>query len=153
MRWRDPTETYEQKLARINEVIDQKPGCRTVLVGESAGGAMAVSVSSVRPDITKVITICGKNVRSDNVSASVYVRNPAFRQAMRLADAYARQLRTARSDTSYVAFYSPFDRLVRLADTELPGAEMRRLPTVGHLLSIFAVLVFLHGKIMKESLR
>lgn len=153
MRWHDRAETFQQKLTRINEIIDQKPDCRTVLVGESAGGAVVVGLAAKRSDITKVITICGKNVGAGRVGASVYRKNMAFKEAMRQADLAVRQLELDSVNRKYVVFYSPADATIRRVDTELPGADLRRLPAVGHLIAIFLVLYFLHSRITAEATR
>ena len=152
MRWHDPTETYGQKLARIDAAIDRHTGSRLVVVGESAGGAMAVEVTARHPEAAKVITICGKTVRADRVASRVYRRNPAFKEAMIRADKrVASMSRTAAS--KFVTFYSPLDPTIRLIDTQIPGTRMRRLLTPGHLVSIVLVLLFLKPIIIKEALR
>lgn len=154
LKWNDPSETYEQKLTRVNEVIDSKPNARTVLVGESAGGAFAVGVSFQRADIAKVITICGKNAGANRVRSSIYRSNPAFRRVMQRADVCIEQLAEGKKSlTEYAVFYSPTDTTVRFEDTMLPGAAINRLPAVGHMFAIFLVLYVIKGRIITEALQ
>src|SRR4051812_26587407 len=81
MNWRSGT--FEQKLARIDQAINRAKGKRIVIIGESAGGSMAVHTYARRADdLYKVMTICGKNTHPEGVSPHYYRDNPAFKPSM-----------------------------------------------------------------------
>jgi pimeloyl-ACP methyl ester carboxylesterase len=142
MRWRDAGETFDQKLMRLRKAIDSRPGYHTVLIGESAGGAVTVvAAERFSQQIDGVITICGKNARADHVSPSVYARQPAFKTAIQRADTVI----AAMSPVDGRAFYllnAQYDSVIKPADSYIPGAHRRTLWLFGHLLAIAMVLVF-----------
>ena len=153
MEWRNHTESYQQKLRRIDTAIENSKADRVVLVGESAGGSMVVGYSlKYSKKVYRCITICGKNVRADRVSSLLYIKNPAFKQSMLEADAEVGKLsdRTAQIITTFLPLYDP---IVSRIDTIIPGANMRRLPTVGHLVSIFSILFILWPLVVAEAKR
>lgn len=152
MNWRDRDETYEQKLRRIQAEIRKSSAERIVLVGESAGGAMAVNEglrSGTKVD--KIITLCGKNIRADRLAPSLALRNPAFKDALIASDKAVATMDVKKDGKRFAVFYSPFDPMIWLKDTKLPGATMLKLPTSGHFFSIVFAITFLKRRIVKEA--
>jgi hypothetical protein len=142
MRWSDPHETYAEKRHRLQQAIELSNDDRIVLVGESAGGSMAVTMYTEHSMIVrKLVTLCGKNHGEKNVSPRLYRRNPAFRESLQRADAAMTALSPAqRANISTI--YSPHDHVVRPADTRIDGARAYLLGSYGHLPSIVYVLLF-----------
>lgn len=139
MRWTSD-ENYTDKRARVEELLTDAPSERIVLMGESAGGSIALSLYAAHADAAAgAMTLCGKNTRSDNVSARIYARNPAFRDSMLQAESSVLSLgKTQRTKfVSVVPFYDP---TVPVQQTLIPGGQKMTLPVAGHLLSILAML-------------
>lgn len=135
MMWSDREESLDHKLERIGDEIRQAPG-DVVLLGESAGGSMAIVAAATYADrVTQVITLCGKNVGADRVSPRLYKSHPAFRESTLRADAIVSSF--DQPDTEiFDIFYSPYDPTVRPVDTLIPGARSHVLPGAGHLMVI-----------------
>lgn len=139
MRWMSD-EAYGDKRARVEEIIHKSSDEKIVLMGESAGGSMALTLYAEHVNtLVGLVTLCGKNTRSDNVSSYLYRRNPAFQDSMHRAEVVAIGLSRAdrRRFVSVVPWYDP---TVPVAQTLLPGCQKMTLPAVGHLFSIFAML-------------
>jgi len=154
MKWRDMNETFEQKCARVLEAVDTavRSHEKVVLIGESAGGSMAMNLHTMYPErISKTITICGKNIGATNVSPRLYKNNPAFRESMAHAEAAVANMSAQRRQL-ITTFYSTRDPVVFPKDTLIEGTVAKKLPTTGHLLSIATVLVFLKHRIIKEAI-
>lgn len=139
MRWQSD-ETYGDKRARVEEAIRKTAGEKVVVMGESAGGSMALAIYARHADtLAGLVTLCGKNTRPDTVSPDIYKRNPAFRDSMYEAEAAATAL--SMSDRwKFVSVVPWHDPTVPVAQTLLPGCQKMILPAVGHLLSILAML-------------
>jgi pimeloyl-ACP methyl ester carboxylesterase len=139
MRWSDKDETFEDKLDRIKQAIDSKP-VPAVLVGESAGGAMAIAVAAQFPTkVIHTITLCGMNQGAGSVGAHLYRKNPAFREAMTQAD----KVTANRSDadaSKMTILYSSRDSTVRPKDTLIANVTAIDLKTPGHMPTILTVL-------------
>jgi len=138
MLWSDREEKIDHKLERISDAVRMahKDGRRVVLIGESAGGSMAlVAYAQHKKQISQVITLCGKNVGAERVSPRLYKTHPAFRQSMLRADAIAPKL-TVASKKKFAIFYSRYDPTVRPVDTLIDGVDSHELRGMGHLIVI-----------------
>lgn len=139
MRWASD-ESYDAKRARVLSTLDMFDDGRVVLVGESAGGSMAVSVFAAQPGaVASTVTLCGKNTRSDNVSPRIYAHNPAFRESMQQAEMLVKNLQPKQSK-QFVSIVPLYDPTVPVAETLIPGCQKMTLPLVGHLAAILAML-------------
>ncbi|HCH34714.1 MAG: hypothetical protein UY35_C0022G0008 [Candidatus Saccharibacteria bacterium GW2011_GWC2_48_9] len=139
MRWAS-NEPYNAKRARVLSALDMLDNERIVLMGESAGGSMAVSVFAAQSGtVVGTMTLCGKNTRSDNVSHRIYAHNPAFRESMQQAEALVRNLQPKQSER-FVSIVPLYDPTVPVAETLIPGCQKITLPLVGHLAAILAML-------------
>lgn len=139
MRWTSD-EKYTDKRARVEKMLANATSERVVLMGESAGGSIALNMYAAHADtVAGALTLCGKNTRSDNVASRIYARNPAFRDSMLQAEISVRGLsKIQRSKfVSIVPFYDP---TVPVQQTLIPDCQKMTLPAVGHLFSILAML-------------
>jgi len=150
MHWSDPSETFEQKLRRLKEELTRYPGMQTILVGESAGGAVALcALRRFATDIDQVVTVCGMNQGAANVSGRLYDKNPAFRDAMREVDDVVATL-SEQERSKILTLYSSFDQTVRPQHTLLKSVTSRDLKMPGHAVTILYVL-FLRYRLVTGS--
>ena len=103
-------------------------------------------------DVMKVITLFGKNVKTERVSPLLYRKNPAFKASMMQADKTVTSM-SPEDARAYINIYSPYDTSIRKVDTHIPGAMLRTLHTPGHLLSIGLLLTILQSIVIREALR
>ncbi len=140
MHWSDKTETYEQKCERVEQVMDESGDDEVVLVGESAGGAMALYVYALHhARIKHVVTVCGYNHGAEDVIQFQRRRHPAFYPLLVELD---KKLPTLSPDMRQriTTMYSRRDRVVEVKHSYIKGAHAIELPTPGHFLSIGYVL-------------
>lgn len=141
MHWASPNETYEEKLARIERAIKTYDDRETILVGESAGGAMAiVALRRYREHINRVVTVCGMNQGAENVNPRLYRKNRAFKAAMSEVDTIIPTL-SAREKAAALTIYSTADMTVRPKDTLIAGVKAYDLKIPGHMFVILVVLL------------
>lgn len=148
MKW--DSGTFEQKLARIDRAIDQAAGKRVVILGESAGGSMAVHVAARRTDVYKIMTLCGKNSHPETVGQEYYDRSPAFRTSMGLLDASMGQL-TMQQREQFVSIHPLYDPVVPVRDTLLADCRRVRLWSFGHMSTIVFALTALSPIIVRAA--
>jgi pimeloyl-ACP methyl ester carboxylesterase len=143
MNWSDE-ELYTEKYQRATSAIKaaQQQNHRIVLVGESAGGSLALTLYAKHPTaIHKTITICGKNTRPNTVSPHTYRRNPAFKESMELAVTAEKQLNPQQRPL-FISVYPLFDETVPVHDTLIPGCTPKQVWLIGHTTTIIAILAF-----------
>lgn len=79
MRWSDKSDSHQDKVNRISVAIDSMDSNHIVLVGESAGGSMALRTMIDRPEaVERVVTICGYNHSGDGVGEYYRKNVPEF---------------------------------------------------------------------------
>jgi predicted alpha/beta hydrolase family esterase len=150
MRWLDPDETYEEKIARIDKAIGTYEDRRVVLVGESAGGAVAVaSYRRFRTRVTGVVTVCGMNQGAGVVNPALYRKNRAFRDAMLASDEALPRL-TAADKANMLTVYSSRDGVIGEKDTLIGGVRSVDVKVPIHMLAIGYVL-FLRSNLVIKS--
>lgn len=142
MRWSDRSESYQTKRARVEAALAAVPdGQKITLIGESAGGAVALAVFHAHADrISRLVTICGKNHGADTLWQGYRRRKPAFVAAVERADATLPMLSPAET-ARIVTVYSTGDRVVRPKDTRIHGAKAVELHSRGHLRTIAGVIL------------
>lgn len=151
MNWMDPDEPLEGKLGRIKAVVDAYPNEQVTLVGESAGGAMAIVASHrFRGLVHDTVTLCGMNQGSGNVDTTLYKNNPAFHDAMLQADGVVASLSNADKNRMFI-IYSSMDFTVRPNNTLLSGVVSYDLKIAGHMFAILAVLFIRFSIITKRG--
>jgi pimeloyl-ACP methyl ester carboxylesterase len=137
-------ENYEEKFKRITNAIDaiDTKTTKVVLIGESAGGSLAINVFARRKEkIHKTITICGKNSGPDSVAPHYYKRNPTFRNSMNDLNKSVAAL-SKQDRRRVVSIYPLYDSIVPIRETLIPDCKQIRLPIIGHLFTIFFTLTF-----------
>jgi len=148
MQW-EGEETFEQKLARIDRAIDKEAGKRIVLLGESAGGSMAVHMYARRPgDVYRAVTLCGKNSHPETVGENYYRRSPAFRGSMGQLNKSINAL-SDEQRRHFVSIHPLYDPVVPVRETLLPGCARVRLPSVGHFFTIVLGLSVLRRVVLR----
>ena len=140
MRWRDPRETYEDKIARITGAIEKYDDRSVVLVGESAGGAVAIACyRRFREQVARVVTVCGMNQGAGVVNPVLYRKNRAFRDAM-IASDQALPTLTPKDKTNMLTIYSSNDGVIGKKDTLLEDVRSVDIKIPLHMLAIGYVL-------------
>lgn len=150
MRW-EGKETFEQKIAKIDQAIDRAAGKQIVIIGESAGGSMAVHMYARRPELYKVMTICGKNSHPETVGEDYYRRSPAFRTSMERLNDSIDQL-SDKQRQRFVSIHPFYDSVVPVRETLLPGCKRVRLWSVGHSLTI-ALALTIYSPLVVRTVR
>ena len=151
MRWRDPHETYEEKIARITGAIEKYDDRSVVLVGESAGGAVAIACyRRFHERVARVVTVCGMNQGVGAVSPILYRKNRAFRDAMIASDRALPTL-TAKNKTSMLTIYSSNDGVIGKKDTLLEGVRSIDVNVPLHMLAIGYVLLVRNDLVIKNE--
>lgn len=141
MRWSDKNESSEQKYKRLRAVIDISTDERIVVVGESAGGPMALLALARQPDkVSQVITICGYNHGSADVHEHHRSNSPAFFATVQITEKLIDHFTPGLRDR-ITTVYSTRDHVVAPKHTKIPGARKITLPTKGHITNIARVLL------------
>jgi pimeloyl-ACP methyl ester carboxylesterase len=149
IKWENARETYDDKLDRLQEMIDTYPEAKVIVVGESAGGSVAISATRrFKNKIDSVVTVCGMNYGANNVNPALYRKNRAFHEAMLDAD---RVIPTLNDDerSRLNTIYSSMDFTVRPKNTLIAGVSSHDLKIAGHAPSILTVLFFRYDLILK----
>ncbi len=143
MHWRDK-EAFAPKLARLLQLIDElaKGGDKVSLVGTSAGASAVLVAYAARQDkIAGVICICGKINHPETIRPERFVENPAFKESLAQLQTILPTLDSAARDR-ILSIHPLRDDSVPPADTIIPGAHEKLIPTVGHAFSIGMTLIF-----------
>jgi hypothetical protein len=148
-------ESFEMKRQRVYDAIDSARALnkRVVLIGESAGGSMAVNVYGARRrEISRVVTLCGKNTHPETVALKLYQKNPAFRTSMNNVNESiaALDLETRQRFTSIVPLYDP---VVPVHETLLADCRKVRVFAFGHLVAILLLISALSSIVVREIRR
>ena len=142
MNWLDPVETLESKLERLKTFISAHPDHEVTLVGESAGGAMALVASHRFKDLVhETVTLCGMNRGIGSVSPTLFKSNRAFFDAMVEAEKVISGL-TSEDKSKLHIIYSSADITVRPKNSLISGVTSHDLKTPGHAFAILNVLFF-----------
>lgn len=145
MQWNDGS-TYEVKWARIKEAVykAKQSGSRVAVIGESAGGTMAVRAGAdLRLDC--MVTISGVTSPATPISPMIFAKSPAFKESLRLLPKFLDKLKTANQPA--LRFIGWLDTVVPPTKNQLPNARTVRLPSLGHIatnvigLTIFSGLI------------
>lgn len=145
MRWYDGG-SFEEKERQVLEAARQaeNEGYLVSLIGESAGGSMAINVAGKIPNLHRLVTVNGVNDQFSPVSPVTLAKSPAFKESIeRLGTSLTR---IDRSRTHVVrAWYDP---IVAARHTIIPGTHTHRLLSNGHLTTIALCLTFFSGYIV-----
>ncbi|MBC7869099.1 hypothetical protein H7X69_02895 [Candidatus Saccharibacteria bacterium] len=137
MCWYDG-KPYDEKQRRVIESVKraQNKGYAVSLIGESAGGSLAINVAAQVSMLHRLITIGGVNNPAIQVSPHTLQKAPAFDESIRrLVDSLPK---IATSRTHVVrALYDP---IVHAKYTYISGAHNHRIYSIGHLTTIVLCL-------------
>lgn len=150
--WEDTSESLADKQAQVAGFIDRVGNeTQVVLVGESAGGAIAITVASKYKDrIDKVVTICGKNRRPEAIHPVTADRYPVLVRAVEAAESVLRNENGLSKKQLYV-IYSTGDKTIDPKDTRISGAEELAVNVRGHFMSIAYILLCKFGYVRDVS--
>jgi len=143
MRWNDK-EAFAPKLARLLDLIDKlgADGSRVCLVGTSAGASAVLVAYAARLDkVAGVVCICGKINHPETIRPARFVENPAFKEYLAELQKILPKL-GPEARSRIMSIHPMSDMIVPPADTVIPGAHERSVPTAGHAFSIAVTLVF-----------
>lgn len=136
VKWADK-EPWEPKLERLLARIDELAKDNAVgLVAASAGASAAINAYAARKrKLIGMVLIAGKVNRPDAIGQNYRQKNPAFiTSAQDSVKALASLTDTDRS--RILSRYALADELVTKADSRIPGARNRLVPSIGHFLTI-----------------
>ncbi len=119
----------ESKLRMIQAAIDTAPkGAHVVLVGESAGAALALHAATRNQRVGRVITLCGVARPDTPVSAYLRKKAPALHQAVSsLPETFATDVHSVRAR---------LDGVVGKRYSSTTDATRHVIWSVGHLTTI-----------------
>ena len=141
MRWTDRVETYEQKYARVAREIDRFKSETVILVGESAGGAMALlAFSRHAKEVDNMVTLCGYNMGAADIHPERRRRNPALYPLLAKTDTVVPRL-SSQLRQRITAIYSTKDKVVTPRHSQITGTRKIVLHTPGHMRNIVRLLL------------
>lgn len=145
MRWYDGG-SFEEKERRVLEAIRraEDAGYLVSLIGESAGGSMAINIAAQVPHLHTLLTVSGVNDPLFPASPVTLGKSPAFKESIeRLHESLPR---INRRRTHVVrAWYDP---IVAAQHTIIAGAQNHRLISIGHFMTIALCLTLFSGYIV-----
>ena len=147
-------DAYERVFDGVHQLItqSQKDGYAVSLVGESAGGSMAIDIFAAHPTVHRLVTIAGVN--SPHAPVAQYIRDkaPAFDGALRaLSTSLAALSDTER--TRIINFTARADSTVSPKHSHIAGAKHRTVPMIGHLTTVAYCLTLGRKRIIHSITR
>ncbi len=125
---------FKRLINKIDEVYDQ--GHIVSLVGVSAGASAVVNAYAQRKDkINGVVCICGKLNNPQTMYPHIFIKNPAFKGSMEKLPSSLRKLSSAKR-RRILSIHPLSDHSVPPADTIIPGAQEKRVISMGHVFTI-----------------
>ena len=142
-------EPYDTKYQRASEAIIDlaKTGAKITLVGESAGGSMAINLFATHPQVANLVTIAGVNQVATPVAAYTLRRGPAFAVSRQRISKSLSQISDSRRRHIYTVS-ALIDAVVMARYSYIPKAHNRRIWSVGHLFTIALCLTLLSGYVV-----
>lgn len=139
MRWNDTAESWQQKYQRLVDAAKEHENQQLILIGESAGGAMALqALSKGEIDFDTVVTVCGYNHGASGLADIQSKLHPAFVELVKANDDL--QLSSDHSG-KLINLYSEFDQTVRPERSLVDGARHNKLPKLPHMSAITYILL------------
>lgn len=146
--------TYEEKFQHASDSIATAAARsdRITIIGESAGGSMAINLFASNERIDTLITIAGVNAASTPVARRTLRRGPAFAVSRQYVDESLRAISRDRKRRIHtIRAWS--DNVVRPKYSQIAGAHNHRLWSVGHLYTIALCLTVLSGYVVALAKR
>lgn len=150
MRWYDPLETFEQKLRRAADSISayQRLGHTVSVVGESAGGTMAIHVFALNHKVHRLVTIAGVNRPDVTVSPVTLRRAPAFGPSITALTDSLDAVPVERRASIHV-ITGLHDATVNERHSYIFGAHRHRVWVIGHIFVIAVCLTVWRGVVRR----
>ena len=119
MNWHDKNESFEAKLQRARQAVlhARRSGYDISLIGESAGGSMALNIAAI--ESLPVLTICGVDNPAIYLTKSTKQSAPAFVESVRLLSESLKKLNISSIHTVSAAY----DTVVHSQDSTIVGAK------------------------------
>lgn len=153
MQWYDG-KNYEEKFARVEKAIKQAQGkgYTVSLIGESAGGSMAMNIFARDESLHRLISLCGVNSYRTPISPRIFQRGPAFKRSVSiLNESQASAVKTRiKHITVITAIYDP---TVPIKTNVVPGARRVTIWSIGHLTTIILSLSIFSFILVREVRR
>ena len=153
MRW-SMGDSYERAFDRVHRrVVQSQQGGYTVsLIGESAGGAMAINMFATHDTIHRLITIAGVNSPKAPVAQHLRDTAPAFDGALLKLPAALSLVNTTQR-RKIINFTARADPTVAPRHSRITGAQHHTVAMIGHLTTIAFCLTFARKKIIDAITR
>ena len=141
LNWGDQDELAEAKYRRALEHIAKYRDRKVTLIGESAGGSMALRLF-LEPNskVDNVITVCGYNSGAEYVDTSHQEVHPAFIPTVKKVDRLLNNIDSSKAQ-SITTYYSPSDEVVGFKRTKIANAKAVKLPPLLHVGAIGYFLI------------
>jgi pimeloyl-ACP methyl ester carboxylesterase len=142
-------EPYDAKYQRASAMIADlaKTGVKITLIGESAGGSMAINLFASHPQVTNLVTIAGVNQATTPVASHTLRHGPSFAMSRQLITKSLAQISDSRRRHIYTVS-ALIDTVVAARHSRIPKAHNRRVWSVSHLYTITLCLTLLSGYIV-----
>jgi pimeloyl-ACP methyl ester carboxylesterase len=139
--------SFEEKMRRITTAIDRvaPKSDRIVLIGESAGGTLALHAAGIDLRVSKVITLCGVTRRNTPISNYLRRRAPALDTAV---GTIPEELEVPVESIRAVS-----DSVVGKRYSVAPNAKEHVLWSIGHFMTIMLCLTVLAPYVMRIAKR
>ena len=147
MRW-GADEPLEHKHQRVIDAIsDTQSDVHIILVGESAGGSVALTIPGLTDRKLAIVTFCGKNTSVATIGQFYRRRFPSFVRSVELSEQIVNS--SHEQPNPVLVCYSENDRVVVPADGVVSGADTITITIPGHLTAIMWLMVMrfrsIHG--------
>lgn len=142
VKWYDG-KSYQEKYKRVAAAVQnaQALGYTVSVMGESAGGSMAMNIFARNELIHRLISLCGVNSYKTPISPRIFERGPAFKESVSILNAsQAGAIKREQQITSITALY---DETVPIKSNIIPGARRVTIWSIGHLITIVLSLSIL----------
>lgn len=142
VKWYDG-KSYQEKYKRVAAAVQnaQALGYTVSVMGESAGGSMAMNIFARNESIHRLISLCGVNSYKTPISPRIFERGPAFKESVSILNAsQAGAIKRVQQITSITALY---DETVPIKSNIIPSARRVTVWSIGHLITIVLCLSIL----------
>lgn len=140
-RW-DSDEILAEKLDRVVDFFEMNKGeSKVVVVGFSAGGALATNLLLACPEINKVILISAKIKGSNTIGPEFVKRAPQIIETVKASEK-AREILQPNELHKCISYRPIFDGVVPLRDMFFEGMRKKRIPAFSHAIAIGFALIF-----------
>lgn len=141
--------TYDEKFQHASRIIAKATASagRVTIIGESAGGSMAINLFAADQRVDSLITIAGVNKTSAPVARRTLRRGPAFATSRHYVDASLAAIPDERKRHIHT-LRAWSDNVVQSDYSQIVGAHNHRVWAVGHLFTITLCLTVLAGYVI-----